>query len=81
MDNPITEPLLDGTSFVQIPDLAEIDHRLAQAGVEASGVRTALFVPLRKDDRLLGHVLAVRREVRPGSMEWQAEQEKQKTTV
>src|SRR5437016_439796 len=57
--------LLEGDRFVQIPDLAQLDSpevRTALA-VEA-GSRTLLCIPLRKDDALLGQIVAVRREVR-----------------
>jgi GAF domain-containing protein/signal transduction histidine kinase len=65
VDNPVAEALLEGADFVHYPDLAEIDHPLARASVDATGVRTALFVPLRKDGVLLGHISAVRQGVRP----------------
>ena len=63
--------LLAGEQAVQITDMRELarlqpgDPR-AQAGAEY-GLRTALFVPLRKDADLLGQVVAFRREVRPFS--------------
>jgi adenylate cyclase len=65
VDSPVAEALLNGADFVHYPDLAEIDHPLARASVDATGVHTALFVPLRKDGVFLGHISAVRREVRP----------------
>src|SRR5215469_6194067 len=65
LDNPVIGALLDGAHFVLTPDMAEIDHPIARESVDATGVRTALFVPLRKDGVLLGHISAVRREVRP----------------
>jgi adenylate cyclase len=59
------ERLLHGAPFVHIPDMAEIDHPLPRMAVELAGARTALAVPLRKDNLLLGVIRAVRREVRP----------------
>jgi len=35
--------------------------------VKLSGLHTGLFLPLRKDGRLLGHIAAGRQEVRPFS--------------
>jgi two-component system NtrC family sensor kinase len=62
-DNPVTRPLLDGARFVQIPDLAVIDHPVPQAAASVGGFRTGLFVPLRRDDTLLGVITAGRPEV------------------
>src|SRR5262249_25961018 len=63
-ENPVTRPLLDGARFTHFPDLTDIDHPVPQAVVTLGGVRTALFVPLRRDDELLGLVSAARHEVR-----------------
>jgi len=61
---PNQTPLLGGARFAQVPDLAETDDPMARAAGELSGVRTALFIPLRKDGTLLGLISASRREVR-----------------
>src|SRR5215510_5711710 len=64
--------LLGGERIVQISDMAELakqhpDDLRAQAGADY-GLRTVLFVPLRKDGALLGHITAGRLdEVRPFS--------------
>jgi GAF domain-containing protein len=63
LTNPVTRPLIDGVPFVHIPDLAEIDHPIPQAVAKLGGFHTGLFIPLRKDDRLLGHISATRAEV------------------
>jgi GAF domain-containing protein len=64
-DAPAIRPLLDGARFVHIPDMRDIDHPAAQQAA-ASGVRTILSVPLRKDG-LIGTINAARLEVRPFS--------------
>src|SRR6516165_8334055 len=53
------KPLLDGARLVHVPDLAELG--------QPYGARTALFVPLRKHDALLGLISNVRLEIRPFS--------------
>jgi class 3 adenylate cyclase len=65
LENPVTRPLFDGARFAQFPDLGEIDHPIPKAVAALGGFRTALFVPLRKDGKLLGHISASRLEVRP----------------
>jgi len=64
-DNPVAEPLLAGERFVHIPDMAAVDHPIAQAAAQLNGTRTLLSVPLRKDESLLGMIVAYREEVRP----------------
>src|SRR6516162_4742813 len=60
--------LLEGARVAHCLDLAEIDDSVTRAGgVAQGGVRTILFVALRKDDVLLGQIVAARREVRPFS--------------
>jgi GAF domain-containing protein len=55
--------LLSGERSVHIPDMAQIDHPLARAVLEA-GMRTLLCVALRKDEALLGQIVAAWPEVR-----------------
>jgi class 3 adenylate cyclase len=59
--------LLEGEPFAHIPDITEIDDPVARSVVELSGMRTLLCVALRKDDVLLGQIVAARQEVRPFS--------------
>jgi GAF domain-containing protein len=60
--------LLDGERFVQVPDLTQLDEPEVQEQVRVAveaGVRTVLFVPLRRDDAFLGLISAGRLEVQP----------------
>src|SRR5215831_1014753 len=59
--------LLDGEKLVHIPDIGSIDLPIPRAAAEFDGARTVLFVPLRKDNALLGYITAYRQEVRPFS--------------
>ena len=51
--------------MVQIPDMGELDFPIPRAAARLEGVRTVLFVPLRKEDALLGYITVYRQEVRP----------------
>jgi GAF domain-containing protein len=59
--------LVEGETVAHCIDLAEIDDPTARSGVALGGVRSILYVALRKDDVLLGQIVAARREVRPFS--------------
>src|SRR4029077_6524282 len=65
--------LIRGETIVHLADIRvdEVYLRNAPAEIqrlnEASGVRTMLMVPLRKDGTLLGIITALRQEVRPFS--------------
>jgi GAF domain-containing protein len=66
-DGPLAR-LLSGERFYQIGDQAEflttsLNPR-ARATFDLAGVRTVLFVPLRRDEALLGAIVAYRREPR-----------------
>jgi len=58
----------DGADFGHVPDMAEhvVDSPMARAVIDA-GIRSLLWVPLRKDGKLLGLISAGRQEVRPFS--------------
>jgi GAF domain-containing protein len=67
---PPSMRLLSGEPFVHIHDTAapvapNQDHPMRRIASEMAGIRTALFVPLRKDGSVLGHISAQREEVRP----------------
>src|SRR3954464_8699594 len=69
--NEFHQRLVRGERYVHIPDLltaaAQFDDPVARTFVKDSQFRSMLLVPLRKDGRLLGHISASRREVRPFS--------------
>jgi GAF domain-containing protein/anti-sigma regulatory factor (Ser/Thr protein kinase) len=69
-NNPPGSPpdrLLRGESLIHIPDFRILEFAIPRALVEFEDVRTALFIPLRKDRALLGYITAYRQEVRPFS--------------
>src|SRR6185437_2930357 len=55
--------LAAGEPLVEIPDIRIEDNRLARL-LGQHGMRTVLFVPLRKDGSTLGHIAAYRDEIR-----------------
>jgi len=63
----LPQRLLDGESLVEIPDISALPFPIPKAAAELEGARTVLYVPLRKDDALLGYITAYRQEVRPFS--------------
>jgi len=63
--NTPSRGLLEGARFVQIHDHRAIDDPMSRAAFELGGIRTALFIPLRKDGILLGRISASRQEVKP----------------
>src|SRR5438067_6958052 len=67
-ENPPGSPparLLAGERLVHIEDFATINLPIPRAGTEQEGARTVLFIPLRKEDALLGYITGYREEVRP----------------
>jgi signal transduction histidine kinase len=57
--------LFAGVPFVHVPDLADVDAPGARNIVKVAGLRTVLYVALRRDETVLGFIGAGRREVRP----------------
>jgi class 3 adenylate cyclase len=59
--------VLQGERLIHIPDQAADTQTnpISRASVELAGTRTLLFLPLRKDETLLGYITAFRQEVRP----------------
>ena len=62
--NTPAQRLIEGARFAQVADWAEIDDPIARAALDA-GVRTALFIPLRREGKLLGYVASSRQQVKP----------------
>src|SRR5262249_18055698 len=72
MAGPYVVPLARAKKTVQTPDLRAERGYLERdpfylITADVGGARTALRVPLLKDDTLLGHLWAFRQEVRPFS--------------
>jgi len=59
--------LVDGARFVHVPDQASVVEPTHQKAIELAGIRTFLAVALRKENLLLGRIVAARKEVRPFS--------------
>jgi adenylate cyclase len=57
--------LVDGDRIAHCVDLAQLGSATARRGVALAGIRTILYVALRKDDVLLGQIVSARKEVRP----------------
>ncbi len=69
--NWMHQRLVDGARLIHFPDIRAVasveDGELARTGLDSTGMRTAMSIPLRKDGRLLGFISAFRTEVRPFS--------------
>ena len=69
--NSFLQRLVRGEHLVHIPDFKAASvrdaHELTRGTRDATGIRTSLWVPLRKDSVLLGCISAFRLEVRPFS--------------
>jgi two-component system, NtrC family, sensor kinase len=56
-DHPVRQ-LIAGTPFAVVRDAFEVDDPIPQKSLKLAGMRSALFVPLRKDKLLLGYIVA-----------------------
>src|SRR5262249_14667383 len=65
--NHPAQRLIGGAPYATVPDAAQFDDPTVQNAFKLGGLRTGLFVPLRKDGALLGFIVASRAEVRPFS--------------
>ena len=63
----VPDRLLKGESLVHLSDARDSEFPIPRAAAEIEGVRTIVYVPLRKDSALLGYITAYRQEVRPFS--------------
>jgi two-component system, NtrC family, sensor kinase len=66
-DNPATRPLIEGSRFAHLLDLAHTDYTVTRSAAKLDAARTLLCVPLRRDEALLGMIACARKEVRPFS--------------
>jgi GAF domain-containing protein len=63
-----TQALISGERFAHVLDMqkveSELDHSVvARSRLSSTGIRTALWMPLRKDNNFLGFISAYRRKV------------------
>src|SRR5438132_126844 len=68
--NAFHQQLVRGERYAHVTDALAVASQLSDSAGQAAkdaGFRTTLMVPLRKDNTLLGHISASRREVRPFS--------------
>src|SRR5262249_31249565 len=56
--------LLRGETIVQVAEASVMPSPLAKAATAMESVRTVLYIPLRKDARLVGYITVYRQEVR-----------------
>jgi adenylate cyclase len=56
--NHPVQRLIAGTPFAVVHDASEIDDPIIQNSLKLAGMRSALFVPLRKEELLLGFIVA-----------------------
>ena len=67
--NAFHQRLIDGERYVHIQDAhsaaSELYDSVGRGTLQLTDARTFLLVPLRKDNRLLGHISAARPEVQP----------------
>jgi two-component system NtrC family sensor kinase len=63
--SPASRELIAGSRFTHILDCTQVDHPVFRNAAELAGIRTVLFVPLRKDDAFLGLISAARLEISP----------------
>jgi two-component system, NtrC family, sensor kinase len=59
--------LVAGDNVAQADDLTKVDDPTARLAAKLTGIRTIMYVALRKDDVLMGCITAARDEVRPFS--------------
>jgi GAF domain-containing protein/signal transduction histidine kinase len=57
--------LIDGRRIAHCADMAAVDDPVTRLGAQLSGIRTVVYVALRKNDVLFGQIVAGRLEVRP----------------
>ena len=62
--SPASRELIAGSSFTHIDDCTEVDHPVFRSAAALAGMRTVLFVLLRRDEAFLGLISAARLEVR-----------------